>query len=310
MTRRPLFGATLTLAGALLFGLATPAAKVLLGDLPPVLLAGLLYSGAAVGLAVVDASLRVVGLTRAPRLHGGQWRWAGLSVLVGGLAAPLLLLLGLDRTPASSGSLLLNLEAPLTALFAFYAFGEFVSRRLVAGIAAMTAGAVLVSWQGSPDATGVLGSLLVVASSCAWALDNNIVRRIADADPVQIATIRSAVAAVTYLAVALAMGETLPSLAVALVCGLLGFFGFGLALVLFVMGLRHLGAARAAAFFAAGPFVGAVVSVALLEEPLTAALVVASAFMALGAWLTLGRSNHAEDPRAASQAGAGPWNHA
>ena len=292
MTRRSLLGATFALTAAVLFGLAIPAAKVLLGDLEAVLLTGLLYAGAAIGLGVLAVVLRRFAVLQSEPIRGAQWRWLGLSVLVGGLAAPLLLLMGLDWTPASTASLLMNIESPLTAVFAAMVFGEHVGRRLILGITAITVGAAVVSWQGSPDGSGLLGPLVVIASSIAWALDNNIVRRVSNADPVQIAAIRSAFAAVVYLTYSLVVGYEFPSAGVAALCMLLGLFGFGFALVLFVLSLRTLGAARAAAFFATGPFIGAIGAVAVLGEPLTAALLVAAVLMAAGVWLVLGGAAH------------------
>ncbi len=287
MTRGSLTGAAFAVTAALLFGSAIPSSKVLLGDLNVFLLTGLLYGGSVIGLVIAGPILRRLQLLTAAPLRRGEWRWLAGSVLAGGLAAPLLLLLGLDWTPASTAGLLMNFEAPLTAVFAALVFGEHVGRRVIFGIAAITVGAALISWQGSADTNGWLGPLVVVGSAVAWALDNNIVRRIAHTDPVRLATIRASVATALYLAIAFATGHSLPALPVLAQCMVLGLFGYGLALTLFFLSLRYIGAARAAAFFAAGPFVGAMGGIAALGEPLTLAFVATAACMLLGIWLVL-----------------------
>lgn len=287
MTRSSLTGAALAVTAALLFGAAIPSSKALLGHLDVFLLTGLLYGGSAIGLVVAGPLLRRFGVLTSAPLKRGEWRWLAGSVVVGGLAAPLLLLLGLDWTPASTAGLLMNFEAPLTAVFAALVFGEHVGRRVIIGIAAITAGAALISWQGPAEANGWIGPLVVVGSATAWALDNNIVRRIAHTDPVLLATIRASVATVLCLAIAFATGHALPALPVLAQCLVLGLIGYGLALTLFFLSLRHIGAARAAAFFAAGPFVGAIGGIVALGEPLTLAFGVAAFCMAIGTLFVL-----------------------
>ena len=272
MTRGSLTGAAFAVTAALLFGSAIPSSKVLLGDLNVFLLTGLLYGGSVIGLVIAGPILRHLQVITATPLRRGEWRWLAGSVVAGGLAAPLLLM---------------NFEAPLTAVFAALVFGEHVGRRVIFGIAAITVGAALISWQGSADTNGWLGPLVVVGSAVAWALDNNIVRRIAHTDPVRLATIRAGVATVLYLAIAFATGHSLPALPVLAQCMVLGLFGYGLALTLFFLSLRYIGAARAAAFFAAGPFVGAMGGIAALGELLTLAFVAAATCMLLGIWLVL-----------------------
>ena len=289
VTPRPLFGAALTLGSAVLFGLSTPLAKPLLTDTSPIVIAGLLYAGAGIGLAIVDRLAGPLRIPRARRVSGYQWRWLAISVLFGGIFGPLLLLTGLQRTEASTASLLLNLEAVLTALVGWLVFREGLTARVVAGLAVMLAGAITVSWQGTPTLTGFIGPLAVIGACLSWGIDNNLVRRIAAADPIQISAIRGAVAGAFNLGLAAVLGAPWPGTwgAVA-VAGTIGFFGYGLSLVLFVIALRHLGAARTAAFFSAGPFVGALAGVVMLGEPLTVTLGIAAALMAAGAWLSLG----------------------
>ena len=201
-------GVPLALLSAALFGASTPLAKLLLGSVDPWLLAGLLYLGAGLGLAVVRAR-RSAGRDRFAReapLRRGDLPWLGAVVIAGGVLGPLLLLYGLARTDAASGSLLLNLEGLATLAIAWVVFRENVDRRLFLGALAILAGAVLLSWQGHGIRLD-LGALLIAGACLAWGIDNNLTRKLSAADPVQIAMTKGLVAGTVNLALALAPGR-------------------------------------------------------------------------------------------------------
>ena len=262
-------GAALALASAILFGASTPIAKLLLGDgVSPWLLAGLLYLGSGIGLALVLLVTRALGLgLREAPLRRVDLPWLGLVVLTGGVVGPALLMLGLTTTPASSASLLLNLEGLATMLIAWVAFRENVDRRLLTGAAVILGGAVLLSWQSGPEGFG-LGALAIAGACVAWEIDNNLTRKLSAADPVQIALIKGLVAGSTNFAMALAAGAHLPPLPGLGGAALVGFLGYGVSLVCFVLALRHLGVARTGAYFSIAPFIGAVLSIAIFDEPI------------------------------------------
>lgn len=285
---RPFRGAVAGLGAAVLFGLSTPVAKRLLPSTGPFLLAGLLYLGAGLGLALA-APFRRAG--RESQLRREDLATLAGMVVAGGIAGPLLLLLGLARLPGARVSLLLNLEAPFTIGLAVLVFGESLSRRellgaavIVAGGAALTAGA----GGGSPQ----LWSGLAVAGACgAWALDNNLGQRLSLRDPVAVTRVKALAAGAVNVGLALALGEHLPpgpAIAWALVTG---FLGYGLSIVLHLLAMRHVGAARQAAYFATAPFVGALAAVPILGERLGAAELGAGGLMAVGAVLLL-RTRH------------------
>jgi drug/metabolite transporter (DMT)-like permease len=297
MSRFPIAwpGVPLALLSAALFGISTPFAKVLLGEgVSPWLLAGLLYLGSGVGLAVLRAARKVSGaaLVEAP-LRRADLPWLALVVLSGGIIGPVLLMLGLATTAASTASLLLNLESLATMALAWILFGENVDRRLLAGAMAILVGAVLLSWQGGPAAFD-WGGLAIAGACLAWGLDNNLTRRLSAADPVQIALIKGLAAGAVNLVLALLAGAQLPSATAIGGAAVLGFVGYGVSLVLFVLGLRHLGAARTGAYFATAPFIGAVVAIALLGEAVTLQLVLAGLLMAVGLYLHLAESHEHE----------------
>jgi drug/metabolite transporter (DMT)-like permease len=284
-----LTGPTLAILSALLFGASTPLAKVLLGQVDPWLLAGLLYAGSGVGLTVL-AGLRWAGFwRRGPEASIGsaQAGWLALAVLAGGIVAPVLLMLGLARTPATAAALLLNLEGVFTALLAWFVFGENVDRRIALGMTAIVVGAAVLSWQGGAVLDQGLGSLAIAGACLAWALDNNFTRKVALSDPIQVALPKGCVAGALNVAIATSLGAPWPGRGIAAAAGAVGFLGYGVSLVLFVLALRYVGTARTGAYFSLAPFFGAVLSTVLLREPLTTALLVAGALMALGVWLHL-----------------------
>ena len=282
---RPGLGPLLALASAALFGASTPFAKVLLAEgMGPLLLAGVLYLGSGIGLAIAEA-VRPGPRAEAP-LRRADLPCLVLVVLAGGVAGPVLLMVGLAATPAATASLLLNLEGLATMAIAWLAFRENLDRRLLAGAAAILAGAIVLSWQGGPGGVG-WGAAAIAGACLAWGIDNNLTRRLSAADPVQIAMVKGLAAGATNLALAIGAGAQLPSLAAIGRGALLGFLGYGVSLVLFVLALRHLGAARTGAYFSTAPFIGAVLAVGLFGEAVTAQLVIAGGLMAVGVWLHL-----------------------
>ena len=275
-------GVRAALLSAALFGASAPLAKLLLGDVDPWLLAGLLYVGAGVGMGL----WRII--RRSPRvaLPRGEVWWLVGAVVSGGLAGPVLLMVGLASMPASGASLLLNVEGVLTAVVAWVVFREPTDRRVVVGMLAIVAGAVVIAVPtGRVDFAEVWPALAIVAACACWALDNNLTRKVSLSDATWLVTVKGCTAGATNLGIALLLGAGLPAAHVALAAMALGFVAYGLSLVLFIVALRHVGTARAGAYFSIAPFFGAVLAIAVLSEPLTPQLVLAGGLMALGTWL-------------------------
>lgn len=276
-------GVGAALLAAALFGASTPLAKALIAQVDPWMLAGLLYLGSGLGLALWRALRRSPGL----RLQPGEWPWLAGAVLSGGVVAPVLLLTGLAGMPASGASLLLNAEGVFTALLAWFAFRENFDRRIALGMLAIVAGAVVLSWPGEARFGTLWPALAVLGACLAWGLDNNLTRKVALAEATGLAMVKGLVAGPVNLALALGLGAPWPPLPTVAAAGLLGLVGYGISLTLFVVALRHLGTARTGAYFSLAPFFGAVLAVLLLREPVTPALLLAAALMGLGVWLHL-----------------------
>lgn len=279
-------GVPLALASAVLFGASAPFSKLLLGSVNPWLLAGILYLGAGMGLAAVHLGRGLIGLEspEAP-LRRADIPWLGAVVLFGGMLGPVLLMFGLSMTSAASGSLLLNLEGLATMGIAWLVFRENVDRRLLLGAGAILAGAIILAWQG--EAKLDVGGILIAGACLSWGIDNNLTRKLSSADPVQTAMIKGLAAGSTNFVVALVLGAGLPSVGLVASGALVGFLGVGVSLVLFMLGLRHLGTARTGAYFSLAPFIGALLSLVIFHERFTPQLVIGGALMGLGLYLHL-----------------------
>ncbi len=277
---------TAALAAALLFGASTPLAKQLLRDTSPMLLAGLLYLGSGIGLSV-GRLLRDRGW-RPPALATAEWGWLLLAICFGGVLGPLLLMLGLVRTPAASASLLLNLEAVLTALLAWIVFQENTDRRVVLGMALIVTGAALLAgWPGSYTKLSGGGALFIALACLCWAIDNNLTRKVSASDAAFLAGLKGLVAGVVNTGLAMLLGARFPSPAGIAAAMTVGLLGYGVSLMLFVLALRGLGAARTGAYFSTAPFMGAAIAVLALGERPSPMFWLAAVLMGAGVWLHL-----------------------
>lgn len=283
------------LLAALLFGASTPFAKLLLGDLSPLLLAALLYLGSGIGLW----SLRLLRQRRisSPRLKASEWGWFLGAIAAGGLVAPILLMYGLKSTSASSASLLLNLEAVLTALIAWIVFRESADRRLITGMLLIVAGGVVLAWPTGVAGPSTLSGAFLIAGACAcWAIDNNLTRKVSGADADFVAGTKGLIAGITNLALALSFGVTRPSAIIVGEAMFVGLLGYGVSLILFVIALRGLGSARAGAYFSTAPFLGALIAVLILHDSTPSTFWISAALMCVGVVLHL-MEKHAHEHR-------------
>jgi Permeases of the drug/metabolite transporter (DMT) superfamily len=265
-----------------LFGAGTPLAKLLLDSVSPWLLAGLLYTGSGIGLGLY----RLVRRMPRVRIARAELLPLGGAVVFGGIAGPVLLMLGLAGMPASGASLLLNAEGAFTAVLAWFVFRENFDRRIALGMIAIVAGAVVLSVPTGASFGSPWPSLAILGACFCWGLDNNLTRKVALNDATWLAAVKGGVAGPVNLILAFALGAGLPgavNIAAAMAVGLLAY---GVSLVLFIVGMRHVGTARAGAYFSVAPFFGALLAL-VLGEPLTWPVAIAAVLMGIGVWLHL-----------------------
>lgn len=284
-------GVAAAIGAALLFGAGTPLAKVLLREIGPWALAGLFYLGSGIGLSLWRLATRAAPV----RLARSEAGWFAGAVVAGGMVGPVLLMFGLAGMPASGASLLLNAEGVFTALLAWFAFKENFDRRIALGMAAIAGGAILLSWPGEARFAGAWPALAILGACLSWGIDNNLTRKVSLSDATWIASVKGLAAGSVNLALALAVGDTFPSMSFAALAALVGLLSYGVSLALFVVGLRHLGTARTGAYFLVAPFFGALLAL-WAGEPLTGTLIATGLLMGVGVWLHLTES-HAHEHR-------------
>ncbi len=282
-------GICAALLAAALFGAGTPFAKALLEHTSPWLLAALLYLGSGLGLGLV----RMVQGAPRVALSGREWKWMSGAVICGGVIGPVLLMSGLDAMPASGASLLLNAESVFTALLAWFVFRENFDHRIALGMIAIVAGAIVLAWpvDGTVAIASFWPALAVLGACLAWAMDNNLTRKVSLSDASWIAMVKGLVAGLTNLVLAASMGAVWPATATLVGAAILGFFSYGASLVLFVIALRHLGSGRTGAYFSVAPFFGAAIAVLFFGESFTLPLFAGGVLMAVGVALHLSESH-------------------
>jgi drug/metabolite transporter (DMT)-like permease len=268
---------------AVLFGISAPLASRLAGDLGAFTLAGLLYVGAAMAVLPVLGRTRPTRATvrrAAPRLS--------VAVVVGGAVGPLLLALGLGHVSGATASLLLNLELVFTTVVAAVVFGEHVGRVIAIGTALVVAASALLGWSGPADVRW--GAILIAGACLCWAIDNSVTAALDELAPAHITFVKGVVAGGANLLIGLVVDGAPPATA-AMWALVVGAFGYGASITLWVAGARELGAARGQLVFATAPFVGAGVAWTVLSEPVSARQVVAVIVAAIGVSCVL-RSAH------------------
>jgi drug/metabolite transporter (DMT)-like permease len=266
---------------AFLFGASTPAASVIAQDMRPLVLAGLLYLGAAL---VVSPWWVVRRPDRAALRQ--DWKLLALAIVAGGAVGPALLTAGLVETPAATASLLLNMELVATVILAATLFREHLGRNMILAATLVTVAGVLLVWD--PGATVNLSALLIIGACACWGLDNSVTSRIDQLSPQHVTFLKGLVAGsvnlVLGLAIAGAGDVTGWSVLGALV---VGSVGYGLSITLWVRGAQQLGAARGQVIFASAPFLGAALSWVVLSDAIDAVQVVALLIAACGVALSL-----------------------
>ena len=280
-------GAGLALLAATLFGISTPLLQRAGASIGPLTTAALLYTGAALAGALLrrpvarEAALRSADLARLLAM-----------ALFGAAIGPVALAWGLQRTSATSGSLMLTLEALFTALLARLLYQEGMDRRVwSAMLLLLTGSVVLVLDAGSGGRVGVLGLAAVLLATAAWGVDNTLSRLLAERDPGQVVAAKGALGALLTAAGAVALGEPMPSAGAAAALLAIGATGYGLSLRLYLLAQRAFGAARTGSVFAFAPFIGAAVAIALGDRSPGATTAAGGALMLAGVILHLSESH-------------------
>ncbi|VEB35652.1 drug/transporter permease [Legionella sainthelensi] len=277
------------ICAAILFGVSTPFAKQLTGTSSPLMLAGLLYLGSGLGLVlfrlIKDLKWKSSGLLYR------EWIWLIGAIIFGGILGPSLLMLGLSQTSAAQTSLLLNLESVFTALVAWVIFKEHTDRRIIFGMVAIVLGGIFLAWPNRISSPNGLSTLIIACACLCWAIDNNLTRKISAADPLFIVSCKGFFSGIVTISLSVIWGTNFPGIDKTIAALIIGFWGYGVSLVLFVLALRGLGTARTGAYFATAPFIGALVAIVIFHEPTSFFLWIAAILMGIGVTIHL-TENH------------------
>jgi len=284
--RTPLIYAILS---AVLFGSCAPMTKYFIGSTGPVMLAALFYLGSGTGMLLLILAGKIIrrdsAAGEAPLTRSDAPYLAGMAIF-GGVLAPVTLMYSMIDTPAATGSLLLNFEPVATAVIAAFLFNEAVGRRIWIAMALITGSCLILSLDPAGEFGVSIGSIGVLTACFFWALDNNISRHVSGRDPLSAILVKGYGAGIISLAIALFIGESLPSAGSIPVYLIVGFFSFGgLASVFFLLALRSIGTARTGLFLALSPFFGVFFSFILFTETPQFLFLVALPVMILGTWL-------------------------
>jgi drug/metabolite transporter (DMT)-like permease len=280
------------LLAALFFGASAPISKLLLGDVPPVLMAAFLYLGSGTGISLVKLSQQLTSNQKEAGIKSPDVKWLAGAIISGGILAPIILMISLKNTPASTASLLLNFEGVGTTLIALFFFRESISRHALAAIAAITIASIFLSTNFQSGFGFSLSALGVLLACFLWGLDNNLTRNISAKDPLTIVAWKGLVAGTFSLLLGLLLGQQLPALITLLSILLLGFISYGLSTMLFIYSMRGLGAARTSALYGTAPLAGVFLSVLIFKDPITLLFGIAALMMVAGA-LLLANEEHA-----------------
>ena len=267
---------------AVLFGAATPAIKLLVDHMGSVTLAGLLYLGAAAAVTPVALREQRRAGTRRQRSR------LLLAVGLGGGLAPVLLVLALDRTPAGTVSLFLNLELVATAVIARVFLQEHIGRRAGLGIVMVVLGGVILA--GASDSGIATGALLVAATCVCWGIDNAITASLDSYTPAQITFAKGLVAGSVNLMLGLFL-DGFPAVRFAIAVVAIGAVGYGLSIAMWITGARLVGAARGQVIFALAPFIGALLAWPINGDRLSSTTVVAFTVSLVGV-IVVGTAHH------------------
>ena len=262
-TNTAIFSAILAAA---LYALNAPASKLLLQNVPPSMMAALLYLGAGLGMLLMGLARRAAGRPSAEAQLTRKDLPYTIGMIVLDILAPIFLMIGISHTTAANASLLNNFEIVATSLIALLIFKEKISRRLWLAIGLIVLSSALLTVEDAGSLKFSVGSVFVLLASCCWGLENNCTRMLSQSDPQEIVIVKGLGSGAGALLVAMLTGESFPAWGYVPFALLLGFVAYGLSIYFYVYAQRYLGAARTSAYYAIAPFIGVLMSLAIFRE--------------------------------------------
>lgn len=270
---------------AALYALNSPISKLLLGKIPPTIMAALLYLGAGIGLSIMRLVQRGMGKGQKEKPLTRKDLPYTIGMVVLDIAAPIFLMIGLTGTTAANASLLNNFEIVATSVIALCIFKETISKRLWGAIVLVTISSLVLSVEDISSFSFSFGSIFVLLACVCWGLENNCTRMISNKDPLQIVVIKGFGSGIGSFVIALVLGEHFSNWGYIVCALLLGFVAYGLSIFFYIYAQRYLGAAKTSAYYALAPFIGAALSLFIFREAPTVSFVAALLIMIAGTYL-------------------------
>lgn len=276
---------------AALYAISSPFSKVLLNKVPPVMMAGLLYLGAGIGMSIIGLYRYKTGkLKKEMRITRKELPFTVAMVILD-ISAAVLLMIGLNMTTSANVSLLSNFEIVATSLIALFIFKEFISKRLWIAIGLFTISSIILSVQDIGSFSFSFGSIIVLLACACWGFENNVTRMLSVKDPMQVVIIKGFGSGLGSIIIALFLRQTSTDIFYIIGALLLGFVAYGLSIYFYVYAQRHLGAAKTSAYYAIAPFIGAAISFTVFFEIPTMTFIIALLIMIVGTYFASTENN-------------------
>ncbi len=254
------------LLAAALYAINVPFSKLLMSQVQPTMLAGLLYIGAGVGIGAMMLVKKRIDRPASADLLGRADLPYTIAMVVLDIAAPIFLMYGISQTNAANVSLLNNFEIVATSIIALLVFKEKISVKLWAAIILVVLSGIILGFEGTEGFVLNKGSLFVLAACLCWGIENNCTRSISDKSSEQIVVVKGLGSGTGGVIVAMMIGESFPPILYLLLTMLLGFVAYGLSINFYIMAQKDLGAAKTSAFYSVAPFLGVGFSFLFLGE--------------------------------------------
>lgn len=281
-------GIFLAILAAALYAINAPFSKIMLGHMPPVLMAGFLYVGAGVGMLLIASIRRARNIQRKEKRLSKKELPFTVAMILLDIAAPIFLLLGLNATTAANASLLNNFEIVATSIIALALFRERISPRLWAGILFVTLSCALLTVEDLSSLRFSFGSLFVLLAAICWGFENNCTRKISSCDPLEIVLLKGVFSGLGSIVIGIVIGERISSLWSVFAVLAIGLVAYGMSIFFYVYAQRRLGAARTSAYYAIAPFIGTFLSLLIFRELPPYTYFIALLLMIVGAFLCAG----------------------
>lgn len=269
---------------AALYAISSPISKILLNEVPPTLMASLIYLGAGIGMSVIALFRYKMGnFKKEMKLTKNELPFT-VGMVVLDILAPIFLMIGLTMTTAENVSLLNNFEIVATSLIALLIFKESISKRLWLAIGLITISSIILSFENIKGLSFSFGSIFVLLASICWGLENNCTRMLSVKDPLQVVIIKGFGAGLGSLIISFIIKETSTNVPYIIASLLLGFVAYGLSIYFYVYAQRELGAAKTSAYYAIAPFIGVALSFVIFRQIPTITFIIALLIMIIGAY--------------------------